>query len=108
MHFDFFHGKILDVINSQEVKGLPNIKSAIKRVNVTKTKTLQNTIQKSALKSTIRKSKEAIAKNESTASESLKSAIVAIDRAAAKNLIHKNTAARKKSRLTKALNAANK
>jgi len=87
---------------------LPNIKSAIKRVKVTQTKTLQNTVQKSALKTTIRKSKEAIAKNDSTAPETLKSAIVAIDKAAAKNLLHKNTAARKKSRLTKALNAANK
>jgi len=38
--------------------------------------------------------------------EALKLAIKTIDKAAAKNIIHKNTAARKKSKLVKALNAA--
>jgi small subunit ribosomal protein S20 len=93
---------------SQEVKGLPNIKSAVKRVKVTRVKTLKNTIKKSALKTTIRKCKESIAKNDASSVEVLKDAIQALDKAAAKNLLHKNTAARRKSRLTKALNAANK
>ncbi|MCX8131749.1 MAG: 30S ribosomal protein S20 [Clostridia bacterium] len=87
---------------------MPNIKSAIKRVKVTRVKTLKNTVRKSALKTTIRKCKESIAKNDSSAVAVLKDAIQALDKAAAKNLIHKNTAARRKSRLTKALNAANK
>jgi len=93
---------------SQEVKGLPNIKSAIKRVSVTKTKTVKNTIRKSALKTAIKKCKEAIAKNEASAADTYKKATEALDKAAAKKLIHKNTAARRKSRLAKALNAANK
>lgn len=92
---------------SQEVKGLPNIKSAEKRVRVTKVKTLKNTVRKSALKTTIKKCKEAIAKNDATAVDALKNATKALDKGAAKNLLHKNTAARRKSRLAKALNAAN-
>ena len=92
----------------QEVNGLPNIKSAIKRVKVTETKTLKNLIKKSALKTTIKKCKEGIAKNTASAPDLFKDATKSIDKAAADKLIHKNTAARKKSRLAKALNAANK
>lgn len=87
---------------------MANTKSAIKRVKVTKVKTLRNAMKKSALKTAIRKCKEAIAKKDPSAADLLKKAIKALDKAAAKNLIHKNTAARKKSRLTKALNAVNK
>ena len=87
---------------------MPNIKSAIKRVKVTKVKTLKNVIRKSALKTILKKSKEAITAGSSSATETFKDAVKAIDKAAAKNLIHKNTAARRKSKLAKALNAANK
>jgi small subunit ribosomal protein S20 len=90
------------------VKGLPNIKSAIKRVEVTKTKTLKNTVKKSALKTAIKKCSEAIEKNEANAKETLTATTKVLDKAAAQNLLHKNTAARRKSRLAKALNAANK
>lgn len=85
---------------------MPNIKSAIKRVKVLKTKTLQNTLKKSALKTSIRKVKEAISSKDESAATLLKNATSAIDKAAAKNMLHKNTAARRKSRLAKALNAA--
>jgi small subunit ribosomal protein S20 len=88
------------------VNTLPNIKSAIKRVKVTETKTLKNTIKKSELKTTIKKCKEAIATGEGTATEAYKSVTKALDKAAAKNLLHKNTAARRKSRLAKAMNVA--
>lgn len=96
------------LINSQEVKGLPNIKSAIKRVKVTKVKSLNNVIRKSALKTTIKKCKEAIEKKEAQAVDVFKSAVASIDKAASKNIMHKNTAARRKSKLAKALNALNK
>lgn len=85
---------------------LPNIKSAIKRVKVTEAKTLQNTIKKSALKTSIKKCKEAIATKSDVASDSYRSTTKALDKAVAKNLLHKNNVARKKSRLAKALNAA--
>lgn len=87
---------------------MPNIKSAIKRVKVTKAKTLKNSMRKSALKTAIKKAKEAVAKNDASAAELVKKAIKALDQAVAKNLIHKNTAARRKSKLAKALNAVNK
>jgi small subunit ribosomal protein S20 len=90
------------------VKILPNIKSAIKRVRVSNKKATNNTVKKSTLKSTVKKCKEGIAKNDTAAPESLKNACVALDKAASDNLIHKNTAARRKSRLTKAYNAAKK
>lgn len=87
---------------------MPNIKSAIKRVEVTKSKTLKNTIRKSALKTAIKKCGEVIEAKDASASSVLRSTVKAIDRAAAKNVLHKNTAARRKSKLAKAFNAANK
>jgi len=87
---------------------LPNIKSAIKRVKVTQKKTLENAMAKSALRTTIRKCKEAIQKNDASASASLGEAVKSIDKAAAKKLLHKNTAARRKSKLARALNTVKK
>lgn len=83
---------------------MPNIKSAIKRVKVTKKKTLQNNMKKSALRTTLKKAKSDIATNAADTQESLRLAVKALDRAAANKLIHKNAAARKISRLTKAYN----
>lgn len=85
---------------------MPNIKSAIKRVELSKKKTLGNTKKKSALKTSIKKCKEAIATKSDSASSVLSTTESAIDKAAAKNILHKNTAARRKSKLAKALNAA--
>ncbi|MDP4114323.1 MAG: 30S ribosomal protein S20 [Bacillota bacterium] len=85
---------------------MPNIKSAIKRVEVTKTKTMKNMVKKSALKTTIKKCSEAIESKDENASKVLNATAKTIDKAAAKNILHKNTAARRKSRLAKALNAA--
>jgi small subunit ribosomal protein S20 len=86
---------------------LPNIKSAIKRVNVTKNKTVKNVVRKSALKTSIKKCKTAIATGADTKAV-FTNTVSAIDKAAAKKLIHKNTAARKKSRLALAMNKAAK
>lgn len=87
---------------------MPNIKSAIKRVKVERAKTLQNTAKKSALKTAIKKCNEAIKQNDEQTSSTLSATMKIIDKAAAKRIIHKNTAARRKSKLAKALNAANK
>jgi small subunit ribosomal protein S20 len=87
------------------VEQLPNIKSAIKRVKVIKVKTLRNSMIKTALRTSIRKCKEAIANNDPKVVEALKSTIRAIDKSVSKNILHKNTAARKKSSLVKAINA---
>ena len=84
---------------------MPNIKSAKKRVLVTKTKTLQNKMFKTELKTDIKKYQAAIAAGDmALAQETYKIAVKKIDQAAARGIIHKNAAARKKSQFTKALN----
>lgn len=84
---------------------MPNIKSAKKRVLVTKTKTLQNKMFKTELKTDIKKYQAAVAAGDTALAQELyKAAVKKIDQAAARNIIHKNAAARKKSQFTKALN----
>ena len=84
---------------------MPNIKSAKKRVIVTKTKTLQNKSFRSAVKTAVKKYEAALAEgNKELASKTYLDAVSMIDRAVVKGIIHKNNAARKKSQFTKALN----
>ena len=84
---------------------MPNIKSAKKRVLVIKTKTMQNKIFKTQLKNDIKKYQAAVAEgNAEAAQATYKAAVKKIDQAAARGIIHKNAAARKKSQFTKALN----
>ena len=85
---------------------MPNIKSAKKRVKVTETKTLQNKMFRSQMKTDIKKYQAAVAANDLAAAQKLyKAACKKIDVAASKGIIHKNCAAHKKSEFTKALNA---
>ena len=87
---------------------MPNIKSAIKRVNVIEKKTLRNNMIKSAYKTAIRRFDEAVEnKNVEEATKLFSFATKKIDQACTKGVIVKNTAARKKSNLAKKLNAAN-
>lgn len=85
---------------------MPNIKSAIKRVKTSEKRRALNASQKSALRSAVKTADQAIA---GTDVEAAKAALVVatkkLDKAVTKGLIHKNAAARKKSRLAKRLNA---
>ena len=84
---------------------MPNIKSAKKRVKVTESKTMQNKMLKSALKTCMKKYEAALASSDKTsAEETHKVAVKKIDQAVAKGLLHKNNAARKKSQYTVKLN----
>jgi len=84
---------------------LPNIKSAKKRVIVTETKTLQNKMFKSAYKTAVKKYQAAVEANNADEAMALYKAVVKkVDQAAAKGIIHKNEAARKKSQFTLMLN----
>ena len=85
---------------------MPNIKSAKKRVKVIATKTRRNRALNSNLKTTIKKAEAALAGSSSDSTAAVPLAIKKIDQAAAKGLLHKNTAARRKSRLARKLNAA--
>ena len=83
---------------------MPNIKSAKKRVKVIAIKTARNKANRSALKTEIKKANAAIEAGENK-EEALRAATKKIDQAVAKGLLHKNTAARKKSALAKKANA---
>ena len=83
---------------------MPNIKSAKKRVKVIATKTARNKANRSALKTEIKKANAAIETGENV-DVALRAAVKKIDQAVAKGLLHKNTAARKKSALAKKANA---
>lgn len=84
---------------------MPNIKSAKKRVLVTKTKTLQNQMFKTSMKTTVKKYKAAIAAGDKElANATYLDAVKKVDQAVAKGIIHKNNASRKKSQFTLMLN----
>ena len=83
---------------------MANIKSAKKRIKVIQKKTLRNKMIKSAVKTEIKKVNAAIASgDQNAAKEALVKATSAIDKAKSKGIFHKNTAARKVSRLSKAV-----
>lgn len=85
---------------------MPIKKSAKKYMRVTKRKTQKNAKIKGAFRSAIKKTLEAIkAKNKNSAKEWLQKSMKALDKAAQKKVIHKNTAARKKSRLNEKVKA---
>lgn len=85
---------------------MANIKSAKKRIKVLAKKTNNNRIRKSIIKTAEKKFLEAVeAGDKDLALERFKSVEKVIDKAAAKNILHKNAAARKISRLAKKLNA---
>ena len=84
---------------------MANIKSAKKRIKVIEKKTLRNKMLKSRVKTAIKKVITAVeAGDKAVAEEKLILAISEIDKATSKGLYHKNTAARKVSRLTKLVN----
>ena len=84
---------------------MANIKSAKKRILVNQTKAARNKSIKSAVKTSIKKVEAAVvAKDKEAAVAALANAISTIDKAATKGVYHKNNAARKVSRLSKAVN----
>ena len=87
---------------------MANIKSQIKRNRQNEARRLRNKAVRSELKT---RTKRAVAAGEAGAAdtdEQLRLAIKRIDKAAAKGVIHKNQAARRKSRLIARVNAAAK
>ncbi|WP_099221166.1 30S ribosomal protein S20 [Listeria costaricensis] len=78
---------------------MPNIKSAIKRVKTTDSRNSRNVAQRSAMRTAIKKVEEAAANGAENTQDLYVAASKKIDMAASKGLIHKNKAARDKSRL---------
>ena len=84
---------------------MPNIKSAKKRVLVAEVRNARNKADKSALKTAIKKFEAAAEEgNRTEADGAYKVAVKAVDKAAAKGILHKNNAAHKKSQFTLMLN----
>ena len=79
---------------------MPNIKSAKKRVLTSQARTEANKSAKSALRTSIKKARE-----DGADAATVKAAVVNVDKAAGKGLIHKNKAARIKYQLAKKANA---
>ena len=84
---------------------MPNIKSAKKRVLIAEARNARNKAEKSALKTAIKKFEVAAAEgNRTEADGAYKVAVRKVDQAAAKGVLHKNTAAHRKSAMTLKLN----
>lgn len=87
---------------------MPNIKSAIKRVNVNAKKNAENRIVKSQINTVTRKFEDAVNKKDKELATKLYSEVVStLDKAVSKNVIHKNTASRRASRLATKLAGLN-
>ncbi len=84
---------------------MANHKQAKKRILINAKKRLRNMAVRSAVKTAFKKAMTAIeAKKTEDSQQLVTKAIISVDKAACKGIIHKNTAARKKSRLVKHLN----
>ncbi len=85
---------------------MPNIKSAKKRVKVSEKKNLRNRMVKTGVRTAIKKLDAAVAQDPAHADAVLSATSSAVDRAAAKGVMHKNAANRRKARMAKRLNSA--
>ncbi len=90
-----------------EVDPLANIKSAIKRVKVAEKKRMRNKPIRNRARNVVASVRKAVASGDvDGATQGLPAAFSALDKAARKGIIHPNNAARRKSRLAKALTKA--
>ena len=87
---------------------MPNIRSAKKRVRSNAKKRDVNTLVRSSMRTAIKNvEKTVVSGNKDEAANKLNIALQRIDKACTSGLVHKNKAARLKSRLTKAVNSMN-
>ena len=89
----------------KEYYSMPIMKSAKKRLRQNIQQNLRNRTHRSALRTQMKKFSSALKKgNTQAATEELRLTVKKLDTCAAEGILHKNTASRKKSRLTKKLN----
>lgn len=98
-YYGLYHRKNL----FSEVKEMPNIESAIKRVRTSANANAKNSSQLSAMRTAIKKFEDAVEAGSDNVDALYKGAVKAIDMAETKGLIHKNKANRDKVRLGKKL-----
>jgi small subunit ribosomal protein S20 len=87
---------------------MPNHKSAEKRVRQTERRRVVNRSNRGRLRTTIKELRSALGKDSKTAADLLPKTISEIDKAVQKGVLHRNAAARHKSRLTARVNQAGK
>ncbi len=87
---------------------MANIKSAKKRVLIAKRNTERNVAFKSSIKTAVKKALSLVNGDQKELQAALSKVYQLCDKAVGKGILHKNTAARKKSRLTKAINKLSK
>jgi len=80
---------------------MPNIKSVVKDVKKSRQNHIRNVSAKSAMKTFIKKAKTAVEGGDANAGGAVKAACSVIDKTAERGIIHRNAAARRKSRLMK-------
>jgi small subunit ribosomal protein S20 len=85
---------------------MANTKSALKRIRTSAKRHERNQAVKSATRTFVKKARAAVARDVTEAQADLTAAISALDRAAQKGVIHRNNAARRKSRLMKLYKAS--
>ena len=85
---------------------MANTHSAIKRIRSSARKRQRNILVRSAVRTAVRKAQGAVQSDDASAPASVKDALSSLDRAASKGVLHRNNAARKKSRLMRKLNKA--
>jgi len=86
---------------------LANTKSALKRIRITEKRRERNTSYNSRVKTLLKKAEQTIASGTADVA-AITAAISTLDKAATKGVIHKNNAARRKSRLMKKVNGTAK
>ena len=85
---------------------MANTRSAIKRIRSSARKRARNTLVRSSVRTAVKKANSAVQGESAEGAEAVKRAISELDRAASKGVIHKNNAARRKSRLMRRLKYA--
>lgn len=80
---------------------MPNIKSVVKDVKKSRQNRLRNVAAKSALKTYVKKANTLVAEKSADAAAAVRQAVSVIDKTAERGIIHRNAAARRKSRLMK-------
>lgn len=86
---------------------MANIKAAIKHIKTSEKRHQRNQSVKSSTRTYVRKARAAIVQQPAQSQEQILEAIAALDRAAQKGVIHRNNAARRKSRLMKLYHSSN-
>lgn len=85
---------------------MANLRSALRDIKKSRKRAARNQSVRSAIKTFVKKTRAAISSGDENAGELIQQTSALVDKAAKRNIIHKNAANRRKSRLARRLNAA--